>query len=194
MRYDTEHKQHTRELILKEAAEAIRKDGPDKVGVAALMAKAGLTHGGFYAHFKSKDELIAEAITIMFETQQNFLRSATEGLAPGPGLATYVDRYLSARHRDHRDQGCPVAALSSDVSRMSMAARRRFDAGLNNMISCIAGLIDGLPRANSRELAVSMVAEMVGAMGMARSVTDTRLSEQILVAARKSILGRLGLG
>ena len=193
MRYDTEHKQRTRELVLKEAAEAIRQDGPDKVGVATLMAKAGLTHGGFYAHFGSKDELVAEAVTTMFETQQRLFESATKGLPPDKGLSAYVDKYLSVKHRDHREHGCPVAALSSDAERMGAAARTRFDAGLKNMIDRLEELIHALPCSNARELAIFAVAEMVGAMSIARSITDDSLSEAMLLVAKKSILGRLGL-
>ena len=194
MRYDTEHKQRTRKLILREAAEAIRQNGPDKLGVASLMAKAGLTHGGFYAHFKSRDALVAEAVAAMFETQQNLLQEKTHGRPPDQGLIAYLDSYLSTAHRDQRGQGCPVAALSSDSARMDKDARKRFNKGLENMVSGLAQLIDALPRPGARALAVSMVAEMVGAMGMARSVTDAEFSAQILNTAKESILGRLGLG
>ena len=194
MRYDPEHKQRTRRLVLKQAAAAIRQDGPDKVAVAALMTKAGLTHGGFYAHFKSKDELVGQAIATMFETQLGVLEETTHALPPDRGLVAYVEKYLSVKHRDHREQGCPVAALSSDVARMDETARKYFDAGLDGMIDRLAGLIGALPRDNARELAISVFSEMVGAMGMARSVTDPGFSEKILKVAKKNVLGRLGLG
>lgn len=194
MRYDTEHKQRTRKLILQEAAEAIQQDGPDKLGVAALMTKAGLTHGGFYAHFKSKDALIAEAVSAMFERRQDLLKKKTDGLPPDQGLIAYVDSYFSKSHRDQRGLGCPVAALSSDSARMDKESRRRYNEGLENLVGSLTELIDALPRPNARALAISMIAEMVGALGMARSVTDAKFSAQILNTAKANVLGRLGLG
>src|SRR5690349_21849670 len=107
MRYDAEHKERTRRKVLSEAAGAIRQHGPAGVGVAELMAKAGLTHGGFYAHFKSKDELIAEAITEMFDAQYRHFLACVEDREPAKGLALFVENYLSARHRDKPETGCP---------------------------------------------------------------------------------------
>src|SRR5687768_11600573 len=100
MRYDRDHKARTRQKVLAEAAAAIREMGPDRIGVARLMAAAGLTHGGFYAHFKSKDALVAEAITEMFEQGYQAFLLATSGVDPAAGLARFVDGYLSSRHRD----------------------------------------------------------------------------------------------
>src|SRR5262245_32338766 len=115
MRYDAEHKQKTRERVLKVAARAIRAQGPHKVGVAAVMAKAGLTHGGFYAHFDSKDALVAAAIGQMFEEGSLRFVSETEGRTPRAALAAYIDFYLSDAHRDARRSGCPLPFLSADL-------------------------------------------------------------------------------
>lgn len=193
MRYQTEHKQRTRERVIEQASEAIRKHGPDKIGVAGLMAKAGLTHGGFYSHFASKDELVLAAISHMFDEQRDRTRAWTEGLSPEDGLVSYLDHYLSTLHRDHPEKGCPVAALSSDVGRMSEEARTGFDAGLASMIAGIAEIISTLPRENPESLAASLIAEMVGAMAISRAVADGKLSESILDAARASIKLRIGL-
>src|SRR6516225_1792267 len=102
MRYDAEHKQKTRAKVLEVAAQAIRKDGPDRIGVASVMAEAGLTHGGFYAHFKSKDELVTAAIEQMFEESRARVAHEMEGRTPAAGLAAYIDFYLSKKHRDAR--------------------------------------------------------------------------------------------
>src|SRR5215468_4294771 len=123
MRYDTEHKQRTYERVVKAAARTIRAKGPDRVAVAEVMAEVGLTHGGFYAHFASKDDLVAAAIGQMFEESRARLLLETENRTPRDGLASYIDFYLSAKHRDARSSSCPVAALVSDLPRMSDKAR-----------------------------------------------------------------------
>ena len=107
MRYVLEHKQLTRKKVVREAAIAIREHGPDRIGIASLMAKAGLTHGGFYAHFKSKDELVAEAISHMFDERYEAFLKHMEGVEPARGLAAFVDRYLSVRLRNRPNEGCP---------------------------------------------------------------------------------------
>lgn len=193
MRYDVEHKQRTRDRVVQEASEAIREHGPDRIGVAALMAKAGLTHGGFYAHFKSKDDLVLAAISHMFDEQHARTLKWIKGMAPAEGLVNYIDRYLTPLHRDHPDKGCPVAALSGDVGRMSVKVRKGFDAGLARMIDEIAEVIRALPRENPEALAASVIAELVGALAISRAVADPRLSKNVLEAARSSLKQRIGL-
>lgn len=193
MRYDAQHKQRTRASVLAEASRAIRQHGPDKVGVAALMAKAGLTHGGFYAHFASRDDLVAQAIATMFEAPARLFNSATEGVAPAKGLIRYIDAYLSMAHRDGRDAGCPVAALCSDMARMSGQARENFDAGLRSMVERLATLIAALPGSHTRDLASAITAQMVGALTLARAVQDPDAARQMLQACRASVLAQLGL-
>src|ERR1700736_5346540 len=98
MRYDSEHKERTRERLLAEAATAIKTEGPDRIGIAAIMGKAGLTHGGFYAHFGSKEELVAAAIERMFEQTGASFRKRVDGLPPAEALAHFIDFYLSPLH------------------------------------------------------------------------------------------------
>src|SRR5215468_10383146 len=111
MRYDENHKERTRARVLAQAAAAIRSKGIKRVGVAEIMAGAGLTHGGFYAHFASKDDLVAAAIPQMFDEAMAAFEHQTAGKAPSAALAAYVDSYLSPRHRDAQATGCPLAAL-----------------------------------------------------------------------------------
>src|SRR5262245_43377388 len=115
MRYDSTHKGRTRERVLAEAAAAIRSKGAERVGAAEVMARAGLSHGGFYAHFKSKDDLIAQAITYMFDATYARFLTHTEGRAPAEALSRYIDAYLATAHRLDRATGCPIAALSGDL-------------------------------------------------------------------------------
>src|SRR5712672_826218 len=138
MRYDSEHKERTRQRVLSEAAAAIRTHGPDGIGVAALMSKAGLTHGGFYAHFKSKDDLVAQAISRMFEDSKAMFLRSTEGREPTEGLARFLDYYLSPRPRDEATRGCPLPRLSGELARLPIPARERFAAGAARLTGQIA--------------------------------------------------------
>jgi TetR/AcrR family transcriptional repressor of nem operon len=179
--------------VLAEAAAAIREQGPDRVGVAELMAKAGLTHGGFYAHFKSKDDLVAAAIGRMFEESAESFRARTEGCGPAEGLARFIDSYLSMRHREAPGRGCPLPPLSGDVARLDTAARDRFGEGIDGMTRNIAGLLQALGRPDPQNLASSSVAEMVGALALARAISDPARAERLLQASRDALKARLGL-
>ena len=193
MRYDAEHKQRTRERVLHEAAEAIRQFGPDRIGVAGLMAKAGLTVGGFYAHFKSKDDLIVQAISHIFEDRAQVLQDCMSGVGPAQALRSFIDVYLSTQHRDRRERGCPLPALSGDLPRMPAAARKRFEAGVRRMTDSIADLLKQIGQPAPDELAASIVSEMVGAIVLARAVPSAELSTRILEGARDQIRRRAGL-
>lgn len=193
MRYDTDHKERTRQQILTEAAMAIRSKGPDRVGVAEVMGRLGLTHGGFYAHFDSKDDLIAEAITFMFDqTHARFVRK-TEGREPAVGLERFIDDYLSVLHRDSPSSGCALAALSSDLPRLPEYARHRFMDGMNRLKRALAGQLRKVDPTNTDETASSVLSELAGALALARAVTDAT-SEDILRASRNSVKARLGIG
>lgn len=193
MRYPNEHKEQTRQRVLKEAAAAIRASGPAGVGVAEVMAKAGLTHGAFYAHFDSKDDLIAQAISQMFaETRQKF-GTRTENPDPAVALGSYIDMYLSTRHRDAPEGGCPLPSLSGELARLPGEARTQFTAGLKSLTASLAKRIQQLGRSDAETLAASVVAEMVGAMALARATTDSTESEQILRASREAIKARLAI-
>ena len=146
MRYDAEHKQKTRDRVLKEAAKAIRAEGPHRVAVAGIMAKAGLTHGGFYAHFPSRDDLVAAAIGQMFEEGRARLMLETTGRTPAGALGGYIDFYLSPAHRDTRSAGCPLPFLSADAPRLTGPARQRFADGVATLTAAIADLLGQLGR------------------------------------------------
>lgn len=193
MRYDAEHKQKTRAKVLQAAAKAIRAEGPHRIAVAGVMSEAGLTHGGFYAHFASKDELVAEAIDTMFvDARARFLRE-TEGRSPAEGLAAYIDFYLSPGHRDARGQGCPLPALSADVPRLPQAARERYGRGVASFTSRFEGLLDSLGLETPGDLAASLVAELMGALALARAVADPEQSDAILARSRRAVRRRIGL-
>jgi TetR/AcrR family transcriptional repressor of nem operon len=193
MRYDAEHKQKTRERVLKEAAKAIRAEGPHRIAVAGVMAKAGLTHGGFYAHFKSKDDLVAAAIDEMFKEASMRFFNATEGFSPQDGMVRYINFYLSRDHRDARGTGCPVAALSADLPRMEVLTKTRYGQGVAGLTAKVEGQLLSLGHKDAAAIAASLVAELVGALSLARAVGDADQSDQILQASRRSVKQRLGL-
>jgi TetR/AcrR family transcriptional repressor of nem operon len=193
MRYDAEHKQKTRERVLDEAAKAIREEGPHRVGVAGIMAKAGLTHGGFYAHFASKDELVVAAIQHMFDAGVMRRLARTEGRPPAEGLAAYIDFYLSCEHRDARTTGCPMPFMAADLPRLSAPAQARFAEGIAGLRVKLAELLEQRGHAGARAEASSMLAELVGALSLARAEPDRERSDTILARSKTSLKQRFAL-
>jgi TetR/AcrR family transcriptional repressor of nem operon len=193
MRYDAEHKQKTRERVLDEAAKAIRAEGPHRVGVAGIMAKAGLTHGGFYAHFASKDELVLAAIGRMFEQGAKRRLNQFADLPPAQALSAYIDFYLSTGHRDARLTGCPMPALAADLPRMDAQSQACFAQGVASVTAGISDLVAAAGRPDPEDLAGSAVAELVGALSLARAEPDPARSDAMLERSRRLIKQRLGL-
>lgn len=193
MRYSSEHKAETRERVLKEAAKEIRAKGPGNVAVAGIMARAGLTHGGFYAHFQSKDALVGEAIGTMFADARK--RSAAIDAAGDPRsvLRAYVDFYLSPAHRDSRDRGCPLPTLSGDFARSEPATRERFGAGVVGIAARLAVPLAALGHADAEAESHALLAQLVGGVALARAVGDAALSDAMLADTHASIVARYGL-
>ena len=198
MRYSETHKTETHAKLLRIAGKALREKGPERLAVAEVMQAAGLTHGGFYAHFKSKDALLAEALEGVFAYSKEKYRRLTEGLPPRHALATYIDFYVSPDHRDNLSRGCPIVALNSDLPRQSRKFRAVFDGGVKSLIGALAQWIAaaGIEGANDNggeTLAASILSAMAGAVAVSRAVSDKSLSDEMLEAARTSIKARLGL-
>lgn len=194
MRYESEHKPKIRERIVKEAAKAIRAKGPAQVSVAGVMSKAGLTHGGFYAHFASKDVLIEAAIGQMFSQVVARWEKENKGLTPSEQLSGYIDFYLSPWHRDNRAQGCPVSALASETPRMSAPCQAAFAGGIANIRAMITGQLKGMQIPDSPGVAVSVTAELIGILSLARCEPDRAASDALLENARVRMKARLRLG
>ena len=193
MRYSNEHKAETRERVLKEAAREIRAKGPDGVAVSGVMARAGLTHGGFYAHFESKDALVIEAIGTMFASASRRAGMLAESDDPRAALAGYVDFYLSPAHRDSREHGCPLPALSGDFARAGQPVRARFGAGVEGLAARLAALLGRLGWPDAENEGTALLAQMVGAVALARSVGEGAPSDAILDRTRAVIVARYGL-
>lgn len=193
MRYSESHKAETHQKLLKIASRALREKGPDNLAVAEVMKEAGLTHGGFYAHFKSKDALLAETLDRIFTRAGVNVDKMTDGLPPRHALATYVDFYVSSRHRDNPSTGCPITAINSDMPRQSKKFRETFDDGVKSLVARIANWLAASGHSNPEALAASVLSAMAGAVAVSRAVSDKGLSDEMLEAARSGIKARLGV-
>jgi len=182
MKVSKETSAQHREDLLRAASRLFRDKGFDKVGIAEIAAAAGLTHGAFYTHFKSKDELCAEAII-------QAARHSAKTVARLGDWQTYVDAYLSPRHVRDRSNGCPYAALGGDVPREGPPVKAAFSAAMNRAIDGVARMVDGGQGAPSRDRAIAALATLVGALVLARSATDTDLRDEILATAKAHLIG-----
>ncbi|WP_441247128.1 TetR/AcrR family transcriptional regulator [Kitasatospora sp. McL0602] len=181
-----EAQQHRQEVI-DHTARLIREKGADQVSVPRAMAAAGLTHGGFYRHFSSKDDLIVQALQAAFtERREAMDRLAEAAPADRSGRAEFLTRYLSELHRDNPAGGCAAAALAADAIRAEPGApiRRAFTEGLSDLVDGFRQL-DG--DAADRSTAIAELSTLVGAILLARASDDPDLSREILTAARQHL-------
>jgi TetR/AcrR family transcriptional regulator, transcriptional repressor for nem operon len=177
VRYGKEHKQATRQRIIEMAGRRFKRDGIDGSGVAALMADAGLTNGAFYAHFASKEDLVATAVADQLHTQCQSLSPMEPGRA---GAEQLVCQYLSSWHRDAPEDGCPSAALLDEIGRSPDATRRAYTSGVLAVIDEItARLAPGDPRP-ARVKTLSIYAAMAGILQLSRALADRQLSAAVL--------------
>src|SRR5690242_19218478 len=190
MRYSKEHKQETHTRIVKKAAVLLREKGAHGVGVADLMKEAGLTHGGFYAHFDSREALVIEAFAYAMDRSTDRWRQIAAQTPPDKRLATIVDSYLTVVHRDDPGHGCAVPALGSEISRESPKTRKAFATKLDQMLEMIAEQIGDVPRKTARKQAMAMLATMAGTLLLARIAGNGELSDEILAAGREASLGQ----
>lgn len=193
MRYTGQHKQETRSRVLKEAASAIRANGPDGVAVTDIMARAGLTHGGFYAHFASKKDLVADAVVTMFDEVTERIAAIGDADDARTSLHNVLAYYLSPEHRDDRAGGCPMPAISGDLTRASGPARLRFTEGVSAMVARIAAALRSIGIENADSEAHALQAQLVGAVSLARAVDLPALSDAILRDTLAQIVERLGI-
>jgi TetR/AcrR family transcriptional regulator, transcriptional repressor for nem operon len=177
-----------RERILEAAAQRFRERGFEGIGVADLMKEAGLTHGGFYGHFSSKEDLIAEASARALAQSLARWGKLADRASDDP-LSAVAGAYLSTRHRDNPGAGCVLAALGPDVSRQGPAVRRSVTGYVRSACDLLAKLIPGKSKAARRQKAISTFATLVGAMVIARAVDDRALSQEILDASLASVKG-----
>jgi TetR/AcrR family transcriptional repressor of nem operon len=176
--------------IVKNAAARFREQGVEGIGVADLMKESGLTHGGFYRHFGSRDELVAEAIEQALRDGAQAV-DAIARLRNAP-LASLVDAYLSAAHRDNLATSCAVTTLAGDVARSNDRARTAYTRQVGMYLDLLTRLIAAERKKSKRAKAIAALSTLVGAVSMARAVNDEKLSREILKAAADELKAQLG--
>ncbi|CAN5462279.1 TetR/AcrR family transcriptional regulator [soil metagenome] len=189
MRYGKEQKQATRQRIIDAAGRRFKRDGIDGSGIATLMGDAGLTNGAFYAHFDSKEDLVAATVAEQLRTQrESFARQAAE---PG-GMEQLVRRYLSAEHRDQPEQGCPSAALLDEITRCGDGTKQAYTDGMLAVVDAVVDVVATEiapqdPQA-ARVKLLNVFAMMVGTLQFARALADRALADQVLERGVRDVL------
>lgn len=178
MRYPEEHKEAVRARIVEAASRALRRGGLDGVSIPQLMKRAGLTHGGFYAHFADRDELVVEAV------RHAALETAASVFEAAPTVEAALGAYVSPQHVGHPDHGCVVAALGADAPRQRAPVRRAFAWAAKGLLQLVQDKLDPGLKELSDE-ALELTSRMVGAIVLARVLDDPRLTSRLLAVARR---------
>ncbi len=177
VRYGKEHKLVTRRRIIETAGRRFKRDGIDGSGVATLMADAGLTNGAFYAHFASKEDLVATAVSEQLRDQREWLGAVASGRA---GLEQMVREYLSPQHRDNPEEGCPSAALLDEIVRCAEPTKQAYTDSVLTFIDDIAARLAPHDPRSARTKILSVYALMVGTLQLSRALADRQLADDIL--------------
>jgi TetR/AcrR family transcriptional repressor of nem operon len=188
VRYGREHKQATRQRIIETAGRRFKSDGIDGSGVATLMADAGLTNGAFYAHFASKDDLVTTVVADQLRAQCESLGA----MAPGrTGIEQYLRWYLSAEHRDNREDGCPSAALLDEIDRCTDVAKQAYTDGQLAIVDDIATRLAPHDPQSVRMNVLGVVAMAIGTLQLSRALTDPQLADALLEQGIRNALALL---
>jgi TetR/AcrR family transcriptional regulator, transcriptional repressor for nem operon len=190
MRYSSEHKAETRSRIVRNASRVLRDNGLNGIGIVGLMKAAGLTRGGSYAHFKSREALVAEAVAqALAETASEWRRYGQSS----DGLDRLVAAYFTQEHKGNPASGCPLPAVSADVARSGKKVRRTFTQSLDKLRDALTELIAAEPNEETRVLAAGVMATMVGSLILARACDDRELAASMLEGGKRvvrSVAGR----
>ena len=188
MRYTPQHKQETRERIVRAASRHFRRRGGKGVAIADLMSNLDLTHGGFYRHFDNKEQLMVEAVAKGFEdVRANFLAAVKEA-PPADQLKAFIEQYLSLDHCANPADGCPIAALASEVARYPRTLRVKMGRAMQEHIETLAKFMPGATEEERERNCFVLVSGMSGALTVARTTADPELRKTILEAAKEFYL------
>jgi AcrR family transcriptional regulator len=185
MRYSKDQKQTTRQRILEAAGRRFKQDGIDGAGVAAVMSDAGLTNGAFYAHFASKEDLVANVLANQLRAQRQSVDAQPPDRA---GLEAFIRAYLSPQHRDQYADGCPSAALLDEIARRPAATKQVYTDELRGVIDDIASRLGPTNAEAARTDALTLFGLMLGTLQLARALTDRDLSDQLLARGMETAL------
>ena len=190
-RYGKEHKQATRQRIIEVAGDRLKRDGVHGSGIATLMADAGLTNGAFYAHFESKEDLVASALAEQLREQRESFSAQPPGRA---GFEQIVRTYLSVEHRDNPEGGCPSAALLDEITRSPAATKRAYTDGLLAVIDDVAARLGSNDPSWARMKTLSVFALMAGTLQLSRALADRQLADEVLEQGIQNALALLDAG
>jgi len=185
MRYSLEHKAQNHENILSVAARSFREHGADSSGIGTVMKKVGLTKGGFYRHFKSKDDLFVEAVARAFDEMGKDMLEVAKSAREGQALRAIIEHYLSARHASSPGAGCVFSALGPELARKPVGVRRRIEASLEAYRERLLPFMPGQTREEKLAKFRLLFPSMAGVLMMARLISTPQRREQILMEARK---------
>jgi len=188
MRYEPEHKTRTRDRIVRNAAQKLRAEGLSGPGVASVMKASGLTVGGFYKHFRSKDELLADAIAEGFSESGEKIYSSLQKVPREDRWKELVRVYLSPEHCDHADVGCPVAALAPEMARAKLSIRKRISDLMKGRAQRWVEFMPGRTTGDRERNFLLIFTAMVGALSVARILTDPGDSQKVLTDMRDHLL------
>ena len=188
MRYEPGHKAEIRQKIVKDASRRVRAEGITGAAVSAVMRDAGLTHGGFYKHFVSKDELLMESLSEAFLQISDCLVRAAEQSRPGTAWKGIVKTYLSPEHCDHAQCGCPVAALAPELARVNGAMKAQMLGELTKYKNRMLQYMPGRRRADKERAFFAIFSTMVGAIEIARMLPEPEMRGKVLAGARDFLL------
>jgi TetR/AcrR family transcriptional repressor of nem operon len=188
MRYDSEHKTKTHKKIVRNASRQLRAKGLNGSAVTTLMKASGLTHGGFYRHFGSRDDLVVEAIEAGLQELADRLIAAAKDAEPGEGWKAMVKSYLSLERCDRLDDGCPIASLAPDIARARPAVKRRGSAAILKFRQEILPFMPGRDAEEKATNFLVIMSSMVGAIAIARTMPDAAVRQGILKRVREHLL------
>jgi len=188
MRYRPDHKVETHQQIVKDASRRIRAEGITRTAVSAVMRDAGLTHGGFYKHFGSKDELLMESLSEAFQEIADRLAHAAEQSQPETAWKAIVKTYLSLECCDHVEYGCPLTALAPELARVDKAMKPQIFEELKKYRSRMLPFMPGQRTADKERAFFSIFSTMVGATEIARMLPEPAMREKVLASARDLLL------
>lgn len=188
MRYRPEHKSQIHRKIVTDASQRVRVEGLTGAAVSAVMRDAGLTHGGFYKHFGSKDALLTESLREAFREMADFLAEAAENSPPGTAWKTIVKAYLSPEHCDHVEYGCPLAALAPELARAEEAMRREIQEEMSKYKTRMLPFMPGRRAVEKERNFTVIFSTMLGAIAIARILPDRAGRSRVLASARDFLL------